>query len=124
MAFIRPFTTYLFNPISRLFVGWLPGFGVIAYRGRKSGKTYNTPLNVFRRGDEYVVALTYGSDVQWVKNVIAAGGCELRRMGKRVVLTNPTVFIDPQARLTPQPIRLFLRLMRVTEFMRMRGPQR
>jgi deazaflavin-dependent oxidoreductase (nitroreductase family) len=124
MAFIRPFTTYLFNPISRLFVGWLPGFGVITYRGRKSGKTYNTPLNVFRRGDEYVVALTYGSDVQWVKNVIAAGGCELRRMGKRVKLTNPTVFIDPQARLTPQPIRLFLRLMRVTEFMRMRGPQR
>jgi deazaflavin-dependent oxidoreductase (nitroreductase family) len=124
MAFIRPFTTYLFNPISRLFVGWLPGFGVITYRGRKSGKTYNTPLNVFRRGDEYVVALTYGSDVQWVKNVIAAGGCELRRMGKRLELTNPTVFIDPQARLTPQPIRLFLRLMRVTEFMRMRGPQR
>ena len=124
MAFIRPFTTYLFNPISRLFVGWLPGFGVITYRGRKSGKTYHTPLNVFRRGDAYLFALTYGSDVQWVKNVLAAGGCELRRIGQRIQLSEPAIFVDPEARLMPQPIRVFLRLMRVSEFMRMRGPER
>jgi len=124
MAFIRPFTTYLFNPISRLFVGWLPGFGVITYRGRKSGKTYHTPLNVFRRGDAYLFALTYGSDVQWVKNVLAAGGCELRRIGQRIQLSEPAIFVDPEARLMPQPIRVFLRLMRVSEFMRMRAPER
>jgi deazaflavin-dependent oxidoreductase (nitroreductase family) len=124
MAFIRPFTTSLFNPISRLFVGWLPGFGVITYRGRKSGKTYHTPLNVFRRGDTYLFALTYGSDVQWVKNVLAASGCELQRLGQRIQLREPAIFVDPEARLMPQPIRLFLRLMRVSEFMRMRGPER
>ena len=37
MAVIRPFTTRIFNPFSRLFVRWLPGFGILVYRGRKSG---------------------------------------------------------------------------------------
>ena len=56
--FLRPFTTHLFNPISRRVVGHLPGFGIISYIGRKSGKRYRTPMNVFRRGDDYVFALT------------------------------------------------------------------
>ena len=32
-------------------------------------------------GDHYVFVLTYGSDAQWVKNVIAAGGCSIRIRG-------------------------------------------
>src|SRR6478735_12553213 len=68
MAFIRPFTTYVFNPLSRHVAGHLPTFGILEYPGRKSGKQYRTPLNCFRDGEDWIFALTYSSDVQWVKN--------------------------------------------------------
>jgi deazaflavin-dependent oxidoreductase (nitroreductase family) len=120
LAVIRPFTTHVFNPVSRLFVRWLPGFGILGYRGRKSGKAYRTPMNVFRHGDAWVFALTYGSDVQWVKNVIAAGEATLEIRRRRIRLVDPELFVDPQRRLMPLGVRQVLGLMRVSEFMRMR----
>ena len=117
---LRPFTTHVFNRVSRRFAGRLPGFGILAYRGRTSGRPYRTPMNVFRHGDAYVLALTYGSDVQWVKNVLAAGGCDLMTRGRTVHLVEPKLFVDPRRLQMPQPVRFFLGLMRVTEFMRLR----
>jgi deazaflavin-dependent oxidoreductase (nitroreductase family) len=120
LRLLRPYTTRFFNPVSRRFAGHLPGFAILVYVGRRSGRTYRTPVNVFRHGDEYVFALTYGSDVQWVKNVLAAGGCELETMGRTVRLTDPRLLVDLKQRLMPLPVRLFLRVMRVTEFLSMR----
>jgi hypothetical protein len=31
----------------------------------------------------FIIALTYSSESEWVKNVLAAGGCELKTRGKR-----------------------------------------
>ena len=121
MAVIRPFTTHVFNPFSRLFVRWLPGSGVLVYRGRKSGATYRTPMNVFQRGGDWIFALTYSSDVQWVKNVMAAGEADLERGRATIHLVEPRLFVDPRRRLMPFPIRQFLGLMRVSEFLRMRA---
>ena len=120
MRVIRPFTTHVFNPIARRFASWLPGFGILEYRGRKSGRTYRTPINVFRRGDWYVFALTYGADVEWVKNVMAAGGCTLRTRGRNVRLIEPELFVEPSWRLMPLVVRIVLRFDRATEFLRMR----
>jgi deazaflavin-dependent oxidoreductase (nitroreductase family) len=122
---MRPFTTHVVNPFTRLFVHYLPGFAVISYRGRRSGKTYRTPMNVFHVGDAYVFALTYGSDVQWVKNVLAAGEADLQVRSRTIHLTDPVLFVDPQRRLMPFIVRVGLGLMRVTEFLRMRpAPER
>ena len=119
LQFLRPYTTRLFNPISKRFVYWLPGFAIISYRGRKSGKTFRIPMNAFRRGDTYVFALTYGPDVQWVKNVLAAGEADLQIRTRHVRLTDPELFADPTRRLMPLPVRFFLGLMGVTWFLRM-----
>jgi deazaflavin-dependent oxidoreductase (nitroreductase family) len=121
MTFLRPFTTHLFNPVSRRFAGWLPGFGVLSYVGRKSGRLYRTPINVFQRGDDYVFALTYGSEVDWVKNVLAAGDCDMRTRGRDVHLVEPELFVDPTRHLMPLPVRVVLRLNDVEEFLRMRA---
>jgi deazaflavin-dependent oxidoreductase (nitroreductase family) len=123
MAFLRPFTTRFFNPFSRRFAGRLPGFGLLVYRGRRTGRQYRTPMNVFRRGDEYVFALTYGSGVQWVRNILAAGGCELVTRGRTLRLVEPVLFTDPQRSAMPFPVRQLLGLLRVTEFLRMRIDQ-
>ena len=103
--FLLPFTTRVFNRFSRLFVKWLPMFAIIRYRGRKSGKTYRTPMNVFRDGQDYLFALTYGSDVQWVKNVLAAGEADLEMRNTTVHLVDPELFADPTRHLMPQPVR-------------------
>lgn len=116
---MRRFTMRFVNPITRLLAGWLPFFAIITYRGRKSGKLYHTPMNLFRHGDDYIFALTYGSDVQWVKNVMDSGELEARTMGRSVHLTDPVLFEDPTRHLMPQPVRFFLGRMRVKDFLRM-----
>ena len=103
----------------RPFAARLPGFAIIGYVGRRSGQRYRTPINVFHRDGDYVFALTYGPDVQWVRNVLAAGSAELQERGRTVTLRDPTRITDPAASLVPLWVRPFLRLMRVTEFLRM-----
>lgn len=120
LAFLRPFTTRFFNPLARVVAGRLPWFGILVYAGRKSGREYRTPINAFRRGRTYVFALTYGADVQWVKNVMAAGGCRLVTMGREVRLVDPELFTDPERRAMPRLVRPILALDDVTDFLRMR----
>jgi deazaflavin-dependent oxidoreductase (nitroreductase family) len=120
LRFMRPFTTAVVNPVTRRFATHLPGFGVISYRGRRSGRRYRTPMNVFRHGRQWIFALTYGSDVDWVKNVVAAGAAELETRGRTLHLVEPEVVVDPTRHLVPAPVRIGLRLMRVSEFLRMR----
>jgi deazaflavin-dependent oxidoreductase (nitroreductase family) len=121
ISFMRPFTTRVFNPLSRRIAGRLPGFGILSYTGRKSGRRYRTPLNVFKRGNFYVFALTYGSEVNWVQNVLAAGGCGLRTGGRDVRLVEPELLVDPAGRLMPVGVGAFMRLNRVTEYLRLRA---
>lgn len=121
IRFMLPFTTKVINPITRRFAGSLPGFAMLTHVGRKSGQTYHTPINVFRRGDHYVFALTYGSDVQWLKNIFAAGGVEMRTRGRDIRLVEPELLVDPDLRLMPLPLRIAGKLNRVTEFLRMRA---
>src|ERR1700721_2595617 len=75
------------NRITGLFAGWLPGFGIVTHVGRKSGKVYGTPVNVFRVPTAFIIVLTYSSQSEWVKNVLAAGGCELKTVGKKYQLS-------------------------------------
>ena len=120
LAFMRPVTTRIVNPITRRIAGWMPWFGIIRYRGRTSGRPYATPMNVFERDGGYVFALTYGADVDWVKNVIAADGCELETRRRRVRLTDPRLIVDPSRRPVPALVRPFLGLLGVDTFMLLR----
>ena len=86
------------NPITRPVAKRLPAFAVLTHRGRKSGRTYRTPINVFRRGDDYFFFLTYGSDVNWVKNVLATGSCSIETRGRIVELVEPELITDPELR--------------------------
>ena len=117
MAFVRPFTVAVVNPIARHLAPHLPFFCIATYRGRTSGRVYHTPLNVFRRGSRVVFALTYGEDVQWVRNVQAEGTCEIRTRGRDLRLEKPRIERDPAARPVPVLVRPFLRLMKVDRFL-------
>jgi deazaflavin-dependent oxidoreductase (nitroreductase family) len=120
LRFLAPITTRVFNPVIRLFAGRLPGLGIVTHTGRTTGRIYRTPLLVLRRGDHYVMGLWYGSDVHWVKNIVAAGRCGLRIRGRDLQLHEPELLVDPDRRLLPPPLRLVGRLVRLTEFLQLR----
>lgn len=105
------------NRITSLFAGWLPGFGILTHVGRKSGKAYRTPVNVFRAPDGFIIALTYSSESEWVKNVLAAGGCELRTRGKKYQLCAPKIVRDPTRRRFLFPVRIVLRIVGADEYL-------
>jgi deazaflavin-dependent oxidoreductase (nitroreductase family) len=105
------------NRVTKRIAGTAPGFGMIVHRGRRSGRVYRTPVNVFRMPQGYVVALTYGPDSDWVKNVLAAGGCGLETLGHEVTVTEPRVVHDEQRSAMPFPVRQILSLIGVREFL-------
>jgi deazaflavin-dependent oxidoreductase (nitroreductase family) len=115
------FNLVVTNRVLGPFAERLPGFGVVEHVGRRSGRTYRTPVNLFRDGDRYVIAMTYGRDSQWVHNVLAAGGADVETRGRRVHLTNPEIVHDPRRRLVPAPVRVPLRLANVEDFLVLRG---
>jgi len=111
----------LINPVARRFAGWMPGFGLLTYRGRTTGRVYRLPINVFKRGEHYLFVLTYGSESQWVKNVLTAGECDMRVRGRDVHLVEPELITNPSWELIPWPARLIeRRVAGVSEFLRMR----
>jgi deazaflavin-dependent oxidoreductase (nitroreductase family) len=114
---VARFNRRVTNHITRRFAGSLPGFAIVTHRGRRSGRTYQTPVNVFRDGDRYVFALTYGADSDWVQNVIAAGGCKIKTRRESFELRDPLRFADPTRRAVPIPARWMLRLIGVQDFM-------
>jgi deazaflavin-dependent oxidoreductase (nitroreductase family) len=114
---LAKFNIIVTNRITGLFAGWLPGFGILSHIGRKSGRIYRTPINVFRSGDGFIIALTYSSESEWVKNVLAWGGCELKTLGRKYQLGAPKVVHDPMRRRFPFPVRLVLMLVGADEYM-------
>jgi deazaflavin-dependent oxidoreductase (nitroreductase family) len=104
------------NRITGLFAGWMPGFGILTHVGRKSAKVYRTPVNVFKVPNGFIIALTYSSQSEWVKNVLAAGGCELKTRGKTYQLSAPKVVHDPTRRRFPLPVRVVLRIVGADEY--------
>lgn len=107
------------NRVARRVAGRVPPLAILEHRGRLSGTTYRTPVMAFPAGDGVVIALTYGPETDWVRNVLAAGGCEMEQGGRRVRLTDPRLTHgDPDPSL-PAPVRLALRLLRVRDGMRL-----
>jgi hypothetical protein len=72
---LAAFNRAVTNRVTSRFAARLPGFGIVTHIGRKSAKVYRTPVNVFRATDRFLIALTYSSQSEWVRNVLAAGGC-------------------------------------------------
>ena len=89
----------------------------IEYNSQIGGKVYRTPINVFRVSNGFIIALTYSSQSEWVKDVLAAGGCELKTRGKEYQLSSPNVVHDPTRRRFPIPVRLVLRIVGADEYM-------
>jgi deazaflavin-dependent oxidoreductase (nitroreductase family) len=105
------------NRVSTKVAPWFPSLAVVVHRGRRSGKRYETPVMVFRAPDGFIVALTYGPQADWVRNVVTAGGCELRTSGRTQQMRSPRVYHDA-ARNGIRPVeRQVLKLLGAADFL-------
>jgi len=112
------FNKLVTNRIARHIAPWAPGFALVHHTGRRSGRAYETPVNLFRRDGGYLFALTYGEG-EWVKNVMAAGGCAITTRRRTVALHEPRLYRDPHRTGIPIPARWILGLVKVDEFVAM-----
>jgi deazaflavin-dependent oxidoreductase (nitroreductase family) len=111
------------NRITRHIAPWAPNFALLTHVGRTSGRSYETPVNVFRVDGRYVFAMTYGES-QWVKNVMAAGECQIRTRRHDLALIEPERLHDPTRHLIPVPFRWILKLVGVDDFLLLRDAGR
>jgi deazaflavin-dependent oxidoreductase (nitroreductase family) len=120
---VAAFNLAVTNRFTSRFAARLPGFGILRHVGRKSGRVYRTPVNVFRTPEGFLIALTYGRESEWVRNVVSAGACQLETRGVQYQLSAPTIVHDPTRRRFPIPVRIVLRLIGANDFMQLSSSQ-
>jgi len=95
----------------------LGAFAEVEHVGRKSGTVRRTVIMAFRKGDVITLALTYGPDVDWLKNIRATGGCRMH-LGSRLLTLGPSTRIEAAEGVRRMPVgpRLILPLLRCDDF--------
>lgn len=118
---VARFNRVVTNPVQRLWAGRIPGFAIVEHAGRRSGATYRTPVNAFRTSEGFAIALTYGAESEWVRNVLVAGGGHVQHRGQRIRVEDPRVERGPKALgLLPTPARVAQRLLDVDQVLTLR----
>ena len=92
---VARFNKRVTNRIQRLYAWLIPPWAIVLHRGRRSGRQYRTPILAFRRGRTLVVALVYGEEADWLRNVRDVGGRVIR--AGRTFIVGPPEVIETRA---------------------------
>ncbi len=98
---VTHFNKIALNKVTRHLAGHGP-FVEIEHVGRRTGRVFRTVIFAFRRGDRVTIALTYGPDVDWLKNVRAAAGCRMH-LGHSLLRLGSPVPLSPEEGLSRMP---------------------
>ena len=113
--------THATGPIARRIAqtGIVPIWGVVRHRGRRSGRTYATPIALRPTPDGFVLPLPWGEGTDWCRNLRAAGGGVVQWSGTEYEVTAPQV-IDTAAALPAfvPAMRPIVRLLGIKKFLR------
>ena len=92
---VARFNKAINNRVQGLYAWILPPWAVMLHRGRRSGRPYRAPVLAFRRDRTLIVALLYGEESDWLRNVKNGGG-RFVRVGRTYELSTPRV-VDTSA---------------------------
>jgi hypothetical protein len=113
----------LTGPVMRPLAGraWFKLWGLMRHTGRRSGRTYATPIALRPTEAGFVIPLPFGASTEWVRNIPAAHGGALRWGGREFVLSDPVVLERAEAlpAFSP-PLRVGVRLLGIEQFLRVR----
>lgn len=117
---IRTSNKYLLNPLMLRLAGkrwWYAS--VVEHTGRRSGKRYSTPIVADRVGDHILIPLPYGTQVDWVRNVLTAGAATVVSKGHTYQVRSPELISATQALpLLPRDRRRTFERVRIGHFLR------
>lgn len=120
MRLVKRINKYVSNPVVLRLPGGAAGTSVVHHVGRTSGTAYETPVLAQQVGDEVVVPLPYGPDVDWLRNVLAAGRATVDVEGRPVDVDSPEVLdVDEVAPVLSGSLRSATRMHRTREVARM-----
>jgi deazaflavin-dependent oxidoreductase (nitroreductase family) len=123
-ALIR-FFARVFNPVVLAIAGrrWMPVFGILYHRGRRTARDYTTPVAMRRDGDDFFVPLTLGDKSHWYRNVNAAGGASVMYRGVTEFVGSPHVVdLSDAAYAFPRYERVLFRIIGITYFLKVTTP--
>lgn len=112
----------LVNP-SQLKTAGTPGAyaSIVRHTGRTSGRQYETPVGAVPTEDGFVIGLMYGSQSDWLKNVLASGSATIVFEGATYPVDRPEVLSwEAAAHLFPDEERRSFRLFGVRECLTVR----
>lgn len=101
---------------------YVPLYVLLRHRGRRSGRTYATPVVGMRVPGGFAIPMAFGEGADWYRNIVAEGGASLRRHGTEHHLANPMA-IDPDSAGSPFPSwqRPVFRALGIRRFLFLKG---
>src|SRR5438132_14236082 len=93
---VARFNKLINNRVQGIYAWLLPPWAVILHRGRRSGRPYRTPLLAFKRDGRLIIALLYGEESDWLRNLRAGGG-QVVRAGRTYEIVGQPRVVDTRA---------------------------
>jgi deazaflavin-dependent oxidoreductase (nitroreductase family) len=95
-------------------------FSILQHTGRKTGRLYQTPVITTTIGETIIIALTYGEKVDWLRNILAQGGCNIFFGNKWWHASHPAVIgADSAYSMLPESRSTLFRRFRFKKFLLM-----
>ncbi len=118
---VTRFNKYVENPLQLRFSGRSGMSATVHHVGRRSGMRYATPVIAHRSDDEAIIPLPYGTEVDWLRNVLAAGDAVIDLEGRSLCCEEPAVVdIAEVIDLLPPSMVRAVRLNGAREALRLR----
>lgn len=107
----------LLNPLVLPLTRRVPPLAVLHHKGRRSGRSYHTPVQAYATLEAWVVGLAYDHSAPFALNLLAAGGGEMTRAGRRYRITRPRRVGREALQLLPALASLEMRAVGIDEFL-------
>ena len=119
MAFPRRMAALprLLNPLVLPLTRRVPPLAVLHHRGRRSGRSYDTPVQAYATPEGWLVGLAYDHNAPFALNLLAAGGGEMTRAGRRYQISRPRRVGREALKTLPALAALQMRAVGIDEFL-------
>jgi hypothetical protein len=96
---VRRFNRAFTNKLQRRSAGRAGAYAsLLRHRGRASGRIYETPVVPFTIDSGFLISLPYGSNTDWLKNVLASGSAVLVTDGRTCTVDRPEVLATDEVK--------------------------
>ena len=120
---VRHFDRRVLNPLVLRVAGrqHSADYATLHHVGRRSGRAYSTPVVAHLIAGGFLIALPYGVDTDWCRNLQAAGHGTLQRQGRTYSVGEPEVIDAATAySLLPPRVQRALRPFKIQHFLKLR----